>query len=103
MSYIRPCYDFTDTPMPFESMTMAQASEASAAVMRGEAVAEDFIGNSVAGAERYHTAIFSVCYVVKGYVQFRDYAFMARADGRPSASRFAEHDAYRAQIAADYA
>jgi len=103
MPYVRPCYDFTDTPKPFESMTMDEAADASAAALRGEVVAEDFIGNSVAGAMRYHTPIFSVCYVVRGFVQFRDYAYIPRTDGggRPGGSRFAEHDAYRAEIAAE--
>ena len=95
MAYIRPCYDFTDTPMAFESMTMDQAREASAAALAGEVVAEDFTGNSVASAERYNTPIFSLCYVVGGYVQFRNYAYLHVAND------FAATDAYRAEIAAE--
>jgi len=103
MTYVRPCYDFTDTPMTFESMTMDQARDASAAALRGEVVAEDFYGHSVADAYRYHTAIFSVCYVSRGYVAFRDYAYIARTDGggRQGGNRFAECDAQLKDIARD--
>jgi len=94
MSYIRPTYDFTDTPMAFESMTMDQAAQASAAALAGEISAEEFYGDSVAGAERYKTPIFSVCYVVRGYVVFRNYAYI-HVD-----NDFRADDAYRAEIAA---
>lgn len=98
MSYVRPTFQFTDIPMTFESMTMDQARDASAAALKGEVVAEDFIGNSVAAAERYNTPIFSLCYVVTGYVVFRNYAYLNPV--KQGGNQFAATDAYRAEIAA---
>jgi hypothetical protein len=95
MAYVRPFYDFTDIPMAFECMTTDQAREASAAALAGEVIAESFYGRSVADAERYKTPIFSVCYVVSGYVAFRNYAYTHVANN------FAANDAYRAQIASN--
>ena len=92
MAYIQPNYQFTDIPMPFESMTMDQAREASAAVLAGEISADAFIGDSVAGAERYGTPIFSTCYVSRGYVAFRDYTYIGRNN------RYAECDAQIKEI-----
>jgi hypothetical protein len=96
MAYTHPTYDFTATPMAFESMTMDQAREASAAALAGEVMAESFYGNSVASAERYGTPIFSVCYVSRGAVAFRDYAYIGK---HAVHNTFAQWDAYRAQIA----